>query len=269
MFITKDLLMLNFPKTGSSFAREVLRRVYAKQDTAFEKLLVKLRLRKPSVIDLLLPKVDSGIGANVIDQHGTVRQIPSMYQDRPIVTITRNPLSRYVSTYLFRSWVKFPPADVQTIKKRYPNYPDLSFSEFYEMMHMYEIATSLNGIKLKIELGVLTIQFIRFYFKNPEAVIKNIDLHYIENKEYMNDLSEIHFIKQENLTLDLKEFLLSVGIKKDELSFMDSMDKINVSKQKEDKSDFKEYYAGTDIEQKILDRDRLLFSIFPDYLPEN
>ena len=269
MFITEDLLMLNFPKTGSTFAREVLRRVYSKRDTLVEKALVKLRLRKPSVIDLLLPKVDIGIGAKLIDQHGTVRQIPSIYQDRPIVTITRNPLSRYVSTYLFRSWVHHPPTDVQTIKKRYPNYPDLTFSEYYEMMDIYEVKTRLNGIKPKIELGVLTIQFIRFYFKDPETVLKKIDLNYIENKEYMNELSKIHFIKQENLNSEFKEFLLKVGISKEELLFMDSMDKINVSTQKENKSNFREYYIGTDIEQKVLDKDRLLFSIFPDYLPKN
>lgn len=269
MFITEDLLMLNFPKTGSTFAREVLRRVYSKRDTLMEKTLVKLGLRKPSVIDLLLPQIDVGIGTGLINQHGTVRQIPPIYQDRPIVTITRNPLSRYVSTYLFRSWVDFPPADVKTLKKTYPNYPDLSFSEYYEMMHTYEVEKRLNGIKPKIELGVFTIQFIRFYFKDPEAILKKIDLDYIENKEYINELSKIHFIKQENLNSELKEFLQSVGMTKDELSFMDSMDKINVSKQKEDKSSFNEYYLGTDVEQKILDRDRLLFSIFPDYLPEN
>ena len=269
MFITEDLLMLNFPKTGSTFAREVLRRVYAKRDSISEKILAKLRLRKPSVIDLLLPQLDVGIGTGLTNQHGMVRQIPAIYQDRPIVTITRNPLSRYVSTYLFRSWVKFPPSDVQTIKKRYPNYPDLTFSEYYEMMDIYEVEKRLNGIKPKIELGVFTIQFIRFYFKDPEAVIKKIDLDYIENKEYMNELSNIHFIKQENLNSELKDFLQSVGMTKEELSFMDSMDKINVSKQKENKSNFKEYYVGTDIEEKVLDRDRLLFSIFPDYLPEN
>ncbi len=269
MFITEDLLMLNFPKTGSTFAREVLRRVYSKRDTLIEKALVKIGLRKPSVIDLLLPPLDVGIGTGLTNQHGMVRQIPTIYQDRPIVTITRNPLSRYVSTYLFRSWVEFPPTDVQTIKKRYPNYPDLSFSEYYEMMQTYEVEKRLNGITPKIELGVFTIQFIRFYFKDPEAILKKIDLDYIENKEYMNELSKIHFIKQENLNSELKGFLLSVGMTKEELSFMDSMDKINVSKQKKDKSNFKEYYLGTDIEQKVLDRERLLFSIFPDYLPEN
>lgn len=269
MFITEDLLMLNFPKTGSTFAREVLRRVYSKRDTLMEKALTKLGLRKPSVIDLLLPAADSGIGTGLINQHGTVRQIPAVYQDRPIVTITRNPLSRYVSTYLFQSWVQFPPADVETIKKTYPHYPDLSFSEYYEMMHTYEVKKRLNGIKPKIELGMLTIQFIRFYFKDPEAILKKIDLDYIENKEYMNELGKIHFIKQENLNSELKEFLKSVGIIEEELSFMDSMDKINVSTQKKNKSNFNEYYEGTDLKQKILDRDRLLFSIFPDYLPEN
>ena len=269
MYITKDLLMLNFPKTGSTFSREVLRRVYSKRDTFIEKTLVKLGLRKPSVIDLLLPQLDIGMGTGLTNQHGMVRQIPEIYQDRPIVTITRNPLSRYVSTYLFRSWVDFPPADEQTLKKAYPNYPDLTFSEYYEMMHTYEVPTRLDGIKPKIELGVFTIQFIRFYFKDPEAILKKIDLEYIENKEYMNELSNIHFIKQENLNSDLKEFLQSVGMTKDELSFMDSMDKINVSKQQEEKSNFKQYYTGTDVEQKVLDRERLLFSIFPDYLPEN
>jgi hypothetical protein len=40
MIITDDLVMLNFPKTGNTFAREVFKRVYSGREYWLRKLLV-------------------------------------------------------------------------------------------------------------------------------------------------------------------------------------------------------------------------------------
>jgi hypothetical protein len=261
--------MLNFPKTGSSFAREVVRSIYWKRNTIIRRLFVKLGIREPIVMDLRLPKIDKGTNHGLLDQHGTLHQIPDRHKKKQIVSIVRNPFSWYVSNYLYKWWEQYLPTDSEVIIEQYPNFPNISFSELYEILHTYEVKKILGTIVPKIELGLITLRFIQFYFKDPEAVFRKIDLDYIENKEYLNDMNEIYFLRQENLNSELKEFLLHIGIDKKELEFINSKEKVNVSNRKKGGSNSEEYYAGTSLKQLILKRDRLLFKIFPEYLPDN
>lgn len=267
MIITDDFVMLNFPKTGSSFAREVLRRLYGENTpTRSQKILRRLGLQKPPVMDVLMPLIDDRVHYNVESQHGTLRQIPRAHRGKPVVTITRNPFSRYVSTYFFRWWESHPPADVQTILKKYPNFPDLTFAEYYEMSHLYARQSRLRGIVPKIDLGLHTIQFIQFYFEDPDKVLRTIDDDYIKQGAWKEDLRNITFMHQENLTAELKQFLLDVGFSKSDAAFINDMKKIGVTESAKG-SDMTQLINKT-IKKQILDRDKLLFKIFPEYLSE-
>lgn len=267
MIITNDFVMLNFPKTGSSFARKVIKEIYSGRSSKFHRILANLGIYNSSFLELMLPKIDTTSLMGLKGQHGTLRQIPAQHNAKPVITITRNPFSRYVSTYLFKWWEKYPPANIDIILDQFPNFPNLTFPEYYLMMHTHGREDHLRGIVPKIDLGLYTIQFIQFYFKDPESVLREIDDNYIDNKLYENDINNIKFIRQENLNRELKEFLLHVGISEKELEFIDTMKKVNVTNKKSEDSDYKKYYSGTSIEEQILQRDRLLFEIFPDYLP--
>lgn len=267
MIITDDLVMLNFPKTGSSFARKVLKEIYAGRSSRFHKILAKLGIYNSNFFELMLPKIDNNSLYGLKGQHGTLRQIPEQHRNKPILSITRNPFSRYVSNYLFKWWVKYPPVGKEVLLERYPHFPNLTFPEYYEMMHIYGREDHLRGIVPKIELGHHTIQFIQFYFRDPEAVLKSIDDEYIDQKRYKHEIDPIHFIRQENLNSELKKHLLQVGVAESELLFIDTMEKVNVTDKKPQESDYESFYQGTSIKNDILRRDRLLFDIFPDYLP--
>lgn len=267
MIITDDLVMLNFPKTGSSFAREVLKRVYAEGESTFRKLLAKLGLCNPSLIELLLPQIDAEKNSGIKSQHGTRRQIPAAHGDKPILSIARNPLSRYVSLHLFRWWEKHPSAEADIILKKFPQFPNLSFSEYYEMEHEMETRNRLRGIIPRIDLGLQTVQFIQFYFRDPESVLRRIDDDYIERREYRQEIRAVHFLHQENLNIELKEFLLERGFSLQQLRFIDSMEKVNVTAKKQEEADWRGYYLGTPIQNRIIERDKLLFSVFPEYIP--
>lgn len=267
MIITNDLVMLNFPKTGSTFAREVLKRLYTERNSKSRRLLEKLGVCNQSVMDVMSPKIDEKESYNIKDQHGTLRQIPRLHRNKPIVSITRNPFSRYLSTYFFRWWEKYPPEKNHIIFERYPHFPNLSFSEYFEMAHIYGSRNRLRNIVPKIELGLHTIQFIQFYFKDPESVLNKIDHNYIEKEQFRDDMGNITFVHQENLNSELKEFLLQIGMKQQELQFIDSMEKVNVTNMRSEETDYRKYYLRTEIEKKIIDRERLLFKIFPEYLP--
>lgn len=211
----------------------------------------------------MLPKIDEKVNYEIKDQHGTLRQIPDHLRGKSKVSITRDPISRYESIYRYRWWAKLPPAGKEEILKRYPHFPNLSFSDFYEMFHIFGCQNRLSNIDTRIDLGFHTIQFIQFYFYDPASALERIDDKYIEEERFREDMAPIRFLHQETLNLELKDFLLNIGFKENEVLFIDSMDPMNTT-------DNQEHIAlDDDVRNRIIMRDRLLYKIFPEYLPKN
>jgi len=269
MIITNDFVMINFPKTGSSFAREVIKKVYGQKSSLVHKALFSVGLRNSGYIELMLPNIHNAThkfrGKHAKGQHGLLSQIPEKYKGKPVVSIVRNPFSRYVSGYQFKWWEKYPPESEEVIAKKYPHFPDLSFQEFYDMMHDFGRKNRLKGVKPKIDLGIYTIQFIQFFFDNPTEILNKIDDDYIEQELFREDMGNIEFIRQENLNEDLKEFLLGVGANTDELRFLDTMERVNVTKKTQQETSGS-VFIEPETRDKILSRDKLIFKLFPEYV---
>jgi hypothetical protein len=115
-------------------------------------------------------------------------------------------------------------------------------------------------------LGFHTIQFIQFYFHDPETVLTKIDDAYIEGMQYRKDMGSIYFIHQENLKEELKQFLIHIGMPQDELGFIDSMENINVTSRETVDNSNNHDVIDDSSRKRILEREKLLFSIFPEYL---
>ena len=247
MIITDKFVMLNFPKTGSSFARKALKEIYEKNDTPLHKVLHRFKLAsKPLLIELIQPRIDEIYNYGIKDQHGTYRQIPEQHRHKPIVSVTRNPFDRYVSRYLTGWWKRHPPADIGQVKKYYPLFPELSFKEYYELYNLLGRENRLNGISPKIELGFQTIHFIQFYFKEPMRI------------------PEIVFLHQDNLNQELYEFLLSVGHPEKAISFILEADKVNVTPRKHSQRDLSSFYSQS-LMDDVYEKDKLLFDLFPEF----
>ncbi len=268
VIITDDFVMLNFPKTGSSFAREVIRRLYRQRESRLQRALTAVGWRRPAVLDLKVPKIDEALDYAIRDQHGSWRQIPPAHRHKPVLSITRNPFSRYVSTYLFRWWEKHPPVSRSEIERLYPHFPDLSFAEYMAMMHTYGRQNRLRGITPPSDLGLHTIQFIQFYFREPESVLAQLDAAYLERQQYRQDMPPIHFIHQEQLSSELQEALQALGFAESELRFISTLGRINVTASTTPAPDFWAFYADAELREQVLQRERLLFLLFPTYLPE-
>lgn len=257
MIVTNDFVMLNFPKTGSSFAREIIAKAYHERRSWPTKLIELAGFARPSLIELMLPHPY----LDAKDQHGRYSQIPSEYLNRKILSIVRNPVGRYLSLYNYRWWQKYPPLTAEEIRNIYPGFPELSFKEFYWMTQEYSVKQRLKDVKPKIALGLNSLMFIEFYFKDPKAVIKKIDDDYIDSGKYKNDMADIYFIHQESLKSELKHFLISAcGFKESRLGFIDIADPVNVSKKSE-----KHDAIDKNIIEDIMLKDKLIFKIFPEY----
>lgn len=269
MIITEDFIMINFPKTGSSFARKVIKELYSGRHNTVARILIKLRMRESGYTELMLPNIYNArykFKDNFVKgQHGVISQIPEQYINKPIISIVRNPFSRYISGYQFKWWQKYPHERIEIIKQKYPDFPDITFTEYYDMVHNFGIDRRLRGIKPKIELGLYTIQFIQYFFHDPEEVLRKIDNEYIENELFIKDIGDIHFLRQENLNADLKDYLLKLGVDSEELQFIDTMKKVNVTIKKEQEQNLA-LILNEEIKNKILEKDKLLFKLFPEYL---
>lgn len=269
MIITDKFVMLNLPKTGSSFARHAIKKLYEKYDAFPYNVLKKIKgIEIPELFELMFPILDTQNNIGFKTQHGTYQQIPHEFRNKKIITITRNPFDRYVSAYLFRWWVDHPYASVARIKDKWPHYPDLSFEEYYQMIHVFGRADRLKQIVPRMDLGISTIQFIQFYFYDPRSVLALMDEEYILKKKYLNDMPEICFLHQENLNAELTNFLLSMGFSNKQVQFIKDEKKINVTSRSQEQKNYSKFY-NQNLIKKIQERDKLLFDIFPEYLEVN
>lgn len=267
VLITDDFVLLNFPKTGSSFTREAIKRVYEQSDSRVMMTLEKFGIVKPRVMELMFPKIDEIHHAGIHDQHGTWRQIPPQFLDRQVISITREPISRYHSAYRFGWWKHSPPGDPDEIRKQYPNFPDLSFTQYFEMASGFAVRDRLKGITPKIQLGLHSIQFIQFYFRDPDKTLRIIDDEYIDQKKYLEDMADVHFMEQTNLRHALKSYLLGIGRTAAELNFLDVMKELNTTAQSSKAECCNEPALDKDLIENVLSRDRLIYKMFPHYHP--
>lgn len=122
----------------------------------------------------------------------------------------------------------------------------------------------LQGIRPGIDLGIYTIQFIQFFFQEPDKVFEAIDKEYILRKKALEHLPEIKFLHQENLDRELYEFLLSLGYPQADIGYILHADKVNVTPRDTDQSSLANFYSP-ELVQDILEKDRFLFELFPEY----
>lgn len=266
MIITNRFVMLNFPKTGSSFARKILKDIHKKYQTwPFKLLRMSNLLDTPYMIERFVPMIDEYRTLGMNSQHGTYIQIPQTHKLKKIISITRSPLSRYVSAYLYGWWKEYPLAPVEKISKIFPSFPDLNFEEYWEMLNIFGLEDRLKGITPPIKLGYHTIQFIQFYFYNPDKVLSNINFDYISEQNYRRDMAKVTFLHQENLNQELFDFLLQEGYPEKDITFIKDANRVNETPHELKKKDIIRFYTK-DVLEDLLQRDRLLFEIFPEYL---
>ncbi|MBD3322931.1 hypothetical protein GF339_00005 [candidate division KSB3 bacterium] len=271
MIITDRFVMIHFPKTGTTFCRRAMKQLYKSivsfkhATTRFEWFLFKTGLkRKPQIQFLALPDIRTKKKFGELTEHGTVSQIPAVYSDLPIVSVTRNPFERCVSMYEYRAWQR-PPWLNFSYKKYFPNYPDLSFTEYMQLYFHYGSGpyASLPRAVKRFDVGGHTIHFIMFYAYRPYEVLEALDDDYIEQEGFSRDLAPVEFLHTENLNQELHDFFLRYGFRTEQVRFILDMEKKNVSRPKG--RDWRNYFTQ-DLFDLVRYKERMLFKIFPQYL---
>jgi len=230
MIICDEIIVLNFPKTGSTFVSKVIKDIYNLRypRNIFRKIGYKFHLITPHLVELRLPNYQSPAPflRNNLRNHGAFCQIPKKYLGKKIVSVVRNPYARFLSIYQFKSWERYPPLEKSIIDENLPNFPILSLNDYVQMQKIINKDCFDNNLNI----GSQTIQFIRLFFKNPDEVFNKIDLKYVSSDTvFLEDMADIELLRTESLNNDLSNFLSKNNFSVTEVAFAKNYKKVNVT----------------------------------------
>lgn len=274
MIITDNFVLLAFPKTGTSYTTNALRQIHARRGLRgriWPQRWQKRDFPRPGYREhrIELPAAPPHHKARMT-RHGTYRDIPVAERSKLIASIVRNPFTRYTSAYLYQTRMRKhlrPVAELEALQAVYPTYPELDFPDYYDMLHRFEVAQELGGIEPAIELGSQTVHFINFYFRDPAEVFKRIDCDYIEQEQFREDMADIHFMHQESLREEFGRFLHHTGYSEAECELAAGLGQKNVAKRKTEETSLAHFYDDA-LRQRVLERDALIFKLFPEYITQ-
>src|SRR5690625_5832917 len=106
MLISDSFIMLNLPKTGTTFTIKVIKEAFGESNPSIiTRLQWKLGLKQKKLNELKLPIIRD-YRKNKMDKHGIYDQITRQYlnSNREIVSIIRDRFKARISRYNFASW---------------------------------------------------------------------------------------------------------------------------------------------------------------------
>ena len=267
MIITDTFVMINFPKTGSSFARLAINRIYEQRRKSPVSRILALAgfNRKGSCIELMLPQSEFSNHVNVPrHQHGRREQVPREYSHLPVLSIARDPVDRNISNYEFRWWADHPIAHVDVIRQRFPGFPDLSFTEYLDYQN-FNTQFRDTGIDIADDIGNQTVQFIQFFFNNPKEAFRMLNDDYIYSGAYRQDLPDLTLLSTENLNRELYNFLLQNGFSEKEINFVLEEERLRPGSTQRKDDETRKNYLTNNILKEIRYKERYLYRIYRDF----
>ncbi len=202
-------------------------------------------------------------------KHGGALDIPMKYRDRSILTNIRNPFDYYVSQYEFGWWKRKECMkyyrQVKGFDTRFPDFPNLSFTQFMELLcAAYNDLPNTNYFN-EAALGHYTIDFLRNHFYQPALAMQKISRDYFESGAYKKDMFPTQFIFTHKLNQQLYEFLLQCGYPKESIEFILKKEKVlPQGKGRTNEQQWEKYYTP-ELKELVRKKDWFLFELFPEF----
>lgn len=244
MLLTDRFVFIHQPKTGGTFVTEMLERLLARRKSA---------RGGPALVNT--------------EKHGTCDDIPEGHRGLPILSIFRNPWSRYVSQYHFSWWKgSLPPRiDPAALKRDYPSFPEVTFPQYVAMVNRHFVPAGDAAAPASAPLGYNTHQFVRFYFRDPPASWKRLDDAALRDGTFRGDMHPVRFLHQDRLNRDLHDALAGLGFDPKELAFILEQGKVLPKAPRVAKRPDRPWWEmwTPDLEAVVRPRERLIWSLFP------
>lgn len=260
MLITNKFVMINYPKTGSTFARKVLMDLH--RPSWFRAPLERLGLVKPTLVEHFMLKYffteEERQSKPDADQHGCVVQIPEQHKGKLIMSVMRDPEARIISSYEFKHWQRFPFPSREAIQELYPHFPDLSFAEYMNMRMSFAHLAQPPGVN--VDIGPMTTQFIRFFAHDPLTTIRALRDDTDLTRDWDLHFPRIRFLHTENLNQELHDFLLDMGYDPKRITSVLDRKKENTTPRS------RKTYLTPAMRDVLHYQERFLYQIFPEYV---
>jgi len=266
MITTNKFSYIHLPKTGGTFVTDALFKVYQLDWTIWNRLTI-----------LFTGKVcyNTPYGYFLVHgpKHPSIKEIELKYRNLPILTNIRNPLDLYVSEFEFGWWKRKKYLkyyrQIKDFKTKFKNYPDLTFQEFIELQYDAFSFPSNSEFSNENGIGLLSKKFLSTYVEDPERIANEFINGTISSKILDEKfLSNINFLLTHNLNMGLYDFLKQLDFKEDEIKFIIKKEKVLPLGKGRTKEQKWETYYTEDLKQLILKKDRLLFELFPEFVPK-
>jgi hypothetical protein len=265
MIITKDFVFIHMPKTGGTFVHGIFKKIIADYKKNFpikwywNRFSYKFNISTPIYQKLNSVSYYEYPYLHVKGQHAGVSFISKKYQKLPVISVKRDPIKKVISTYYFRWWERFPILPLKEIKKIFPNYPNISIEEYFELTYNQEMK-HFFGNDYREDIGVLSWQFIRMYSTAPLFVYKNITVS--NYTEYiMKYFLDVVFFEMDQLSSNFERFLKTTGFS-EYSNYFETKERIYPPG-----STVKERFETPPklLSEKIKSKEWILYKFFPEY----
>jgi hypothetical protein len=228
MIITESFVWINYPKTASTYVREVLKEIYKTNILNPGKLW---RFKSKGMREVLCPELRPSSGARygTLTPHGTVSQIPESSSKLPVVTCFRDPVARYLSLYNYGDWKNKDqfPKPIHKIKERFPKFPELSLLDFIKFTDYFYGNNKLKIGDSETSIGPITADFLRFFTTCDKD--ENSVINYASWDKINLSLNRVKFLDYKFIRIELHKYLTELGFHSGDIEQALTFPPINVS----------------------------------------
>jgi len=270
MIITDKFVFIHFPKSGGTFIANNIERLYKNQlipNYQKKGFLHKWTHSSPFFTDFR----ENPFFDNILEErhnHNGICLLPQKYHHLPVFTSIRIPYDFYVSYFETNKWVTKQTLNNPEIQERFPNFPQLNFTQFLDFIDLYytqQVYRKITGQQPIHRIGLYSLLVILLYSDQP---LKDFSL--LKEKETSNYNLEdfhlhrgIHFIDFQQLTAQFHEYMNHFFTEKF-TQFIDKQPKENISPHRISLR-WEDYFSDM-MQENILRKDQLGFLFFESML---
>lgn len=259
MIITDRFVYIHLPKTGGSFVNAALMEAHGIKWNWWHHAVLTFSGRFTHLGPLGRLTMQ--------DKHGPCQRIPVPDRHKPIFSTIRHPLDYYVSDFKFgwwkrNEWWKYY-RKIPHFKRDYPDFPNLNFADYLQLMCCAFNPAEQNQFKNPAQLGYFSASFLKMFARNPAQLFAKLK----ENPgiSILDELYPVHFIHTQNLNQELFQMLSGFDYPDFSIDFILKKDRIlPLGKGRSISEKWEQYYPSRLLEL-ILQKDHLLFQLFPSF----
>jgi hypothetical protein len=265
VIFTERFVFVHQPKTGGTFVRTALRRLYEGGTRAVVPTWYGLVRYKD--VHLRAPRY--GLLIEHPKKHAARWRVPLAHRRKPLLGIIRNPYDWYVSQYEFGWWrqPQYLPwfRRVPGFTSRYPTFPKIRFDEYVRLIN------SAFGVQQRCAgeedgaIGLYTEEFARFYFRFPWLAVRRVSAEFVAAGRHARELRGVGLLRTERLNEDLFGFLCDVGYPPDDLAFVRELGRVLPDGKGRSACQSWQTYYTPELKDWVRRKERVMFALCPEY----